>query len=58
MDHTFHEHVSNWLSAPNPQPLSLTHSTDQLIRLVVEKGYAIAKSDNYQENFSTLATGI
>jgi uncharacterized protein (TIGR00661 family) len=58
MDHTFHEHVSNWLSSPNPHPLTLTHSTDQLIRLVVEKGYAIAKSNIYQENFSTLAAGI
>jgi uncharacterized protein (TIGR00661 family) len=58
MDHTFCDQVSNWLSAPNPVQLALTHSTDQLIRLVVEKGYAIAKSENYQENFSTLATGI
>ena len=58
MDHTFHEHVSNWLSAPHPQSLTLTHSTEQLIRLVVEKGYALSKSANYQENFSQLATGI
>jgi len=58
MDHTFHEHVSNWLSAPHPQSLTLTHSTEQLIRLVVEKGYALSKSANYQENFSQLATGL
>jgi len=58
MDHTFHEHVSNWLSSPHPQSLTLTHSTEQLIRLVVEKGYALSKSANYQENFSQLATGI
>ena len=42
MDSTFHQHVSNWLAAPNPQPLTLTHSTDQLIRLVIEKGISQA----------------
>jgi uncharacterized protein (TIGR00661 family) len=55
MDHTFHEHVSNWLAAPNPHPLTLTHSTDQLIRLVIEKGISQA-CEIFNPSMSAFAT--
>lgn len=57
IDRTFHLEVSNWLSSPNPVPLTLTHSTDQLTRMVVEKGYALTRYSK-EENFSNLAPNI
>lgn len=57
IDPTFHQHITHWLSSPNPQPLTLTHSTDQLIRMVVEKGVS-QTSERFHPSLASFATEL
>lgn len=41
INHQFHHQLSEWLSSKPTEALTLSHSTDQLVRMVVEKGVAV-----------------
>jgi uncharacterized protein (TIGR00661 family) len=49
MNEQFQSQFLRWLDAPPVEPLALRHNTDQLIRMVVEKGMTAGKhySDQY-----------
>jgi len=41
INHQFPHHLSEWLNSTPTEALTLSHSTDQLVRMVVEKGVAV-----------------
>lgn len=44
LEENFHSHVMQWLDAPSPLPLKLSHNTYQIVQMAVEKGRALQKA--------------
>jgi uncharacterized protein (TIGR00661 family) len=57
IDARFQYQLQKWLLAPAPSPLTITHSTEQLVRLVIER--SITAADRYCDTSLTpLTAGI
>jgi uncharacterized protein (TIGR00661 family) len=57
INHLFHNQLSQWLNTNPAETLTLYHSTDQLVRMVVENGVAI--NNKYSDSSLTpLTAGI